>query len=183
MAKLIASRTDPLAGRIFASANVTIAPISAGEGFRCNLRAEGKSIAAVSKALKVGLPQKPKTSATAAGRTAMWLGPDEWLIIDGKADPNSDLPKTKALHSAVDVSHRNTAIEVSGPSAADVINAGCPQDLSLDAFPVGACSRTIMGKVEIVLLRTKKDTFRLECWRSFSDYAFELLSTAAKHAG
>ena len=39
------------------------------------------------------------------------------------------------------------------------VNAGCPQDLSLAAFPVGACSRTILGKVEIVLLRTAEDSF------------------------
>jgi len=89
----------------------------------------------------------------------------------------------KALHSAVDVSHRNTAIVVAGPGAADVINAGCPQDLSLAAFPVGACSRTVLGKVEIVLLRTEPDAFRVEVWRSFSDYAFALLAEAARDSG
>ena len=89
----------------------------------------------------------------------------------------------KALHSAVDVSHRNTALIVSGAAAADVINAGCPQDLSEEHFPVGACSRTILGKIEVVLLRTKKDTFRVEVWRSFSAYAFDFLATAAKDAG
>ena len=62
------------------------------------------------------------------------------------------------------------------------VNAGCPQDLSLDAFPVGACSRTILGKVEIVLLRTAEDAFRVECWRSFSDYVWAFLTEAAKDA-
>ena len=68
----------------------------------------------------------------------------------------------------------------SGPCAADLLNAGCPQDLSLAAFPVGACSRTILGKVEIVLLRTAETTFRVEVWRSFSDYAFAFLAQAAR---
>ncbi|WP_283804904.1 sarcosine oxidase subunit gamma family protein, partial [Tardiphaga robiniae] len=62
------------------------------------------------------------------------------------------------------------------------INAGCPQDLSLKAFPVGACSRTVFGKVEIVLLRTGGDAFRMEVWRSFSDYAFGLLAEGAQDA-
>ena len=62
------------------------------------------------------------------------------------------------------------------------VNSGCPQDLSLDAFPVGAASRTILGKSEIVLLRTGADAFRVECWRSFSDYVFALLSEAASDA-
>ncbi|RWC09619.1 MAG: sarcosine oxidase subunit gamma, partial [Mesorhizobium sp.] len=51
-----------------------------------------------------------------------------------------------------------------------------------DAFPAGAASRTILGKVEIVLLRTASDAFRVECWRSFSDYVFTFLSEAARDA-
>ncbi|MGO4843124.1 sarcosine oxidase subunit gamma, partial [Rhizobiaceae sp. 2RAB30] len=80
------------------------------------------------------------------------------------------------------ISHRNVAISVTGPAAAASVNAGCPQDMSLTAFPVGAASRTILGKVEIVLLRTAEDTFRVECWRSFSDYVFTFLSEAARDA-
>ncbi|MFX8747406.1 sarcosine oxidase subunit gamma family protein, partial [Acinetobacter baumannii] len=57
-------------------------------------------------------------------------------------------------HSLVDVSHRNTAIQIAGPAAADVLNAGCPLDLRLDAFPVGMCTRTLFAKAEIVLWRT-----------------------------
>ncbi|TIM60713.1 MAG: sarcosine oxidase subunit gamma, partial [Mesorhizobium sp.] len=74
------------------------------------------------------------------------------------------------------------AISVIGPAAAATINSGCPQDLSLDVFPVGAASRTILGKAEIVLLRTATDAFRVECWRSFSDYVFTFLSEAAGDA-
>jgi sarcosine oxidase subunit gamma len=87
------------------------------------------------------------------------------------------------LHSATDVSHRNVAIIVSGPGAEATISAGCPQDLSLEAFPVGACSRTLFGKAEIVLFRTEDDTFRVECWRSFADFVFGLLAEGAEDAG
>ena len=93
----------------------------------------------------------------APGRAhALWLGPDEWLVIDETGDPLADCAGVKALHSAVGISHRNVAISVTGRPRPATISAGCPQDLSLDAFPVGACSRTILGKVEIVLLRTAK---------------------------
>jgi len=116
-------------------------------------------------------------------RMALWLGPDEWFLIDeaGK-DLLADCAKVSALHSAVGISHRNVAFAVTGPAAAAAINAGCPQDLSLEAFPVGAASRTILGKCEIVLLRTAADAFRVECWRSFSDYVFTFLSEAASDA-
>ena len=116
--------------------------------------------AALSKALGLNLPMKPKTTASNGSRTALWLGPDEWLIIDD-ADSSvvADLAKVKVLHSAVDISHRNVGIIVAGKGAAAVVNGGCPQDLSLKAFPVGAASRTVLGKIEIVLWRTGEDSF------------------------
>ena len=149
---------------------------------RISLRAPDASMGPLSKALGLDLPNQPKTSASSGGRMALWLGPDEWLVIDQTGDPLGDCAGVKALHSAVGISHRNVAFSVSGPGAAATIGAGCPQDLSLDTFPVGACSRTILGKVEIVVLRTAEDSFRVECWRSFSDYVHAFLLDAAADA-
>jgi sarcosine oxidase subunit gamma len=174
-------RRPVLAGQELSATGVALAVLPPAE--RISLRAPDASVAALSKALGVTLPRKPKTSAAKAGRTALWLGPDEWLVIDELGrDPLADCAEVTVLHSAVGISHRNVAISVTGPAAAATINSGCPQDLSLDAFPVGAASRTILGKVEIVLLRTATDAFRVECWRSFSDYVFTFLSEAAGDA-
>jgi sarcosine oxidase subunit gamma len=177
-----AIRRYPLDGRNAERPGVSIAP--AEPAFRMSLRAPAASVAALSKALGVKLPQQPKTSAQSKSKTraALWLGPDEWLVIDPGEDPVASCAGVKALHSAVDISHRNTAVIVSGRHAAEALSAGCPQDLSLTAFPAGACSRTVLGKAEIVLWRTEPDTFRIECWRSFSDYVFTLLEDAARDA-
>ncbi len=178
----MAIRTLPLSGAHGGSSSVRLETAPSAE--RISLRVRAGDVSALSGALGVDLPTKPKTSATANGRTALWLGPDEWLVI---GDVGGGLMQTAAnsgvLHSATDVSHRNIAILVSGSGAAAAINAGCPQDLSLNAFPVGACSRTIFGKIEIVLLRTAEDAFRVEVWRSFSEYAFGLLAEGARDAG
>ena len=103
--------------RILGQRTSTLAVLPPAE--RISLRAPAASVAALSKALGVDLPQKPKTSASKGGRTALWLGPDEWLVIDeaGK-DPLADCAEVKALHSAVGISHRNVAISVTGPAAA-----------------------------------------------------------------
>jgi len=176
-----ATRTPALAGREFSGQGVRLAVMPPAH--RISLRAPDGSVAALSKALGLMLPRAPKTSAAKGSLVALWLGPDEWLVIDdGANDPLDACAGVNALHSAVGVSHRNVAISVTGPGAAATINAGCPQDLSLTAFPVGACSRTILGKSEIVLLRTSEDAFRVECWRSFSDYVFTFLSEAARDA-
>jgi sarcosine oxidase subunit gamma len=174
-----ATRRHPLqAGQLdVASVSVTLAD----NPTRVSLRAKDNTVSALSKALGITLPMKPKTSASNGGRAALWLGPDEWLIIDD-ADSGviADLAKVKVLHSAVDISHRNVGIIVAGKGAAAVVNGGCPQDLSLKAFPVGAASRTVLGKIEIVLWRTGEDAFRVECWRSFSNYAYAFLQESAR---
>lgn len=177
----VAIRKPALSGLLAGSATVrlTVAPVAT----RLALRAPAESVSVLSSALGVTLPTAPKTSGSAGGRSALWLGPDEWLVIDeAGSDLLSLLSGADALHSAVDVSHRNVGIIVSGPGAEVTLSAGCPQDLSLEIFPVGACSRTIFGKAEIVLFRTEDDTFRVECWRSFSEYVFGLLAEGAEDA-
>lgn len=176
-----AERRLALAGSKVSAKGVTLAILPPAE--RLSLRAPAASVAALSKALGVKLPQTPKSSTSKAGRTTLWLGPDEWLVIDeaGK-DPLADLASARVLHSAVGISHRNVGLAVTGPAAAATVNSGCPQDLSLAAFPVGACSRTVLGKAEIVLWRMAEDEFRVECWRSFSDYVFTFLADAARDA-
>lgn len=177
----LATRKLPLAGRHGGSSTVRLTP--AAPASRIALRAPADSIGGLSHVLGLQVPTRPKTSASANGRHALWIGPDEWLVIDeNSADLVGVAASGGVLHSATDVSHRNTAIIVSGPDAEATLAGGCSQDLSLEAFPVGACSRTLLGKVEVVLLRLDEETFRVEVWRSFSDYAFGLLSEAAEDA-
>ncbi|MBM7048676.1 MULTISPECIES: sarcosine oxidase subunit gamma [Rhizobium] len=178
----LATRKLPLAGRNGGSSIVRLTP--AAPATRIALRAPVDSIDGLSQALGLQVPNRPKTSASANGRHALWLGPDEWLVIDENgADLVGLAASAGVLHSATDVSHRNTAIVVSGPGAEATLSGGCSQDLSLQAFPIGACSRTLFGKAEVVLLRLEEETFRVEVWRSFSDYAFGLLAEAAEDAG
>jgi sarcosine oxidase subunit gamma len=174
---------QPNDARIAGSAVATVA--SAEFASRLTLRARPDAVAPLSKALGVKLPEKPKTSARSRNgmRTALWLGPDEWLVIDESgADLMAACAKVKQLHATVDVSHRNVALVVSGKGAETALKAGCPQNLSLELFPVGACSRTMLGKVEVVIVRTAEDAFRIEHWRSFSDYVFGFLEEAARDA-
>ena len=176
-----ATRRGVLDGLHGGSAAARLAP--AAPASRISLRAPAGSLEALSGALGVTIPTKPKTSASANGRHVLWIGPDEWLVIDEKgADLVAEAGKSGALHSAADVSHRNNAIIVTGPKAALAINSGCPQDLSLAIFPVGACSRTLVGKAEVVLYRTAEDTFRIEVWRSFATYVFGLVAEGAEDA-
>jgi sarcosine oxidase subunit gamma len=123
-------------------------------------------------------------SAINGRRAALWLGPDEQLLLAPVADSATvaaQLRETLAAlpHSLVDVSHRQLALEVTGPTAQTVLNAGCPLDLHITAFPVGMCTRTILGKADIILWRTDAATFHVEVWRSFADYVTRFLAEAS----
>jgi sarcosine oxidase subunit gamma len=177
-----ALRKAPLGRSHGGSAGARVTP--AAPATRLSLRAGADALGALSAAFGLTLPTRPKTSASANGRHALWLGPDEWLLIDeNRADLMAAAANSGVLHSATDVSHRNTAVLVSGPDAAGAIASACPLDLGNAIFPVGAAARTVLGKIEIVLLRTGEEDYRVECWRSFSPYAFGLLAEGAEDAG
>ena len=120
-------------------------------------------------------------------RAALWLGPDEWLLIASEADVAAVADVLEQVlegtaHSLVDVSHRQIGLIVSGPAAARVLNAGCRLDLDLKAFPVGFATRTVFDKAEIVLWRRAEATFHVEVWRSFAPYLAASLAEAARGA-
>jgi len=177
------SNTSPTAFRrppqITASALVRALPPAS----RYILRGGPQVMTAAGTALGLTISEVACRAATNGQQAALWLGPDEQLLI---APESADLAATlqPALrdlpHSLVEVSHRQIALEVSGPHATNVLNAGCPLDLDLSAFPVGMCTRTVLTKAEIVLWRTDETVFHVEVWRSFASYVTELLAEVAR---
>src|SRR6202049_3392511 len=120
-------------------------------------------------------------------RATLWLGPDEYLLLDFAGGVPLPAASVGALeqalagvpHALVDISHRQFALQVSGPHAATILSGACPLDLDLTEFPVGMCTRTVLAKADIVLWRTRQDAFHLEVWRSFGGYVTGLLSEIA----
>ena len=121
----------------------------------------------------LGLPAAINSSNSNVGHTAFRLGPDEFLLLL----PEGEVPTVNIAepYSLVDISHRQTAILLQGPHAADMLNAGCPLDLDETAFPIDMATRTMFMKADIVLWRTGAETFHIEVWRSFAPYVWSLL--------
>jgi sarcosine oxidase subunit gamma len=133
------------------------------------------------------LPSQLGPTGEGDKRAALWLGPDEWLLIADGADVAAMGDVLESVlegtaHSLVEVSHRQIGLVASGPVAARVLNAGCPLDLGLKACPVGFATRTVFAKVEIVLWRRAEATFHVEVWRSFAPYLAASLAEAARGA-
>jgi len=168
------------AARITACALVRPLPSAS----RYVLRGSAQVMTAAGSAVGLAISQVAcRAAVNGTQAAALWLGPDEQLLI-GPESADFAATLTPALRdlppSLVDVSHRQIALEVSGPHAAAVLNAGCPLDLDLTAFPIGMCTRTVFAKAEIVLWRTGSDVFHVEVWRSFASYVTEFLAEVAR---
>ena len=121
------------------------------------------------------LPDSPCRAAAEGTRAALWLGPDEWLLLGFDA-PTTDF-------ALVDVGHRQLGFRLCGGTAEILLSAGVPLDLAEAAFPVGMCTRTLFEKAEIVLWRRGPQEWQIEIARSFAPYLCELLSVIATANG
>jgi sarcosine oxidase subunit gamma len=155
---------------------------------RFSVRGDDAAVGMIGRAFGVALPREACRAATGGVRAALWLGPDEWLLIAPDGEASSLMAAMGEVlgeepASLVEISDRQVAIEVAGDKAAEAINAFNALDLDIDAFPVGMCTRTLFGKAEIVLWRTAPETFRMEVWRSFAPYVQGCLGEAIREYG
>ncbi len=139
--------------------------------------------------LGFALPADPLRATVGAGAEALWLGPDEWLLLvpAGAVEAVAQAlgAELGGLHHAlVPVSHRLVGIAIDGPHATAILGAGCPLDLHPRVFGPGAVTRTLLGKAEIILHRPEGGSgFRLYLARSFAPYIWAWLEAAACEFG
>jgi len=154
---------------------------------RLSLRGGPQVLAAAGDAFGVPLPLEACRAAEGDARAALWLGPDEQLLLVQQSDWAEVVATLRSRlagmpHALVDISQRQIALSVNGARAAEVLSSGCPLDLHPQAFPVGMCTRTLFAKASIVLWRVAPNTFHLEVWRSFAPYVQQLLLEAARES-
>ena len=144
---------------------------------------------AAADVLGLHLPTEPNTVADEGETLALWLGPDEWLVLTppGAQTRMSDSLEAalQGVHAAVtDVTGGQTVITLSGPRTRDVLAKGCPLDLHPSVFKTGQCAQTIVGKANVTL-RCVDDSpsFDLIIRRSFAEYMALWLYDAALEYG
>jgi heterotetrameric sarcosine oxidase gamma subunit len=128
----------------------------------------------------LALPRAPREVAVAGDRAALWLGPDEWLLLAAPSDAAAIAVGLAGADSLVEVSDAFVALRVAGPQSARLLSAGCPLDLHPTAFPAGTATRTLLGKAGITLWRQGAEAWHLEVPRSLAAYARAFLAEAAR---
>jgi sarcosine oxidase subunit gamma len=146
-------------------------------------------LSAVRAAAGVKLPLAPNTTERGTSVTALWLGPDEWLLTAPAGEERLLVPALRSSlgerHTAVvDLSESRAVIAVSGRNARDLLSKGCTLDLHPRAFPVGACAQTGLARAGVLIyLVDDTPTFEITILRSFADYLWTWLADAAREYG
>lgn len=129
----------------------------------------------IAEALAVSLPQRCGDVEQTERHAVLWLGPDEWLVVSLADAAILREQLNTALGSdhgaVVDVSANRTTLELAGPAARDVLDAGCALDLHPRAFGPDTAVATQVGPVPVILWQTNDaSTYRLLPRSSFAEY-------------
>ena len=146
------------------------------------------------KALGFALPVKANTATTKGQKSALWLGPDEWLLTlpAGQADKQLKalIKALEGQHAAVfDVSDSRITLSLSGVNAREVLKKGCGLDLHPSVFGTGQCAQSTLALAHVLIHQTAENkktgaaTYRLFIHRSFAEYAWTWLEDAAGEYG
>jgi sarcosine oxidase subunit gamma len=138
---------------------------------------------AVRGALDIDLPLAANTSSQGARLSALWLGPDEWLLLCAAGRAAAVIEALRAAlsgrHAAiVDIGDARCAAHLSGAAARGVLAQGCAVDLHPRAFAPGTVAQTRLAQAEVILHRSAEDGFDIYVARSFADYLWRWLADA-----
>ena len=136
----------------------------------------------------LALPLVPNTVTAKGDRRALWLGPDEWLIVgpDGTQDALQDavrLGLAGAFGSIVDVSANRTVLEIRGAKARDLLAHCVPVDLDARSFGSNRCAQTLLAKAQVIIECHDLSVFQLYARTSFATYVADWLLDAAADPG
>ncbi len=170
----LAHRAGDLAA-ISAAGSVLVAevPLLAQVG----LRADPGSVGALA------VPLVPNTVRVEGDRTALWLGPDEWLITGPPGSASAIIEELHAglggtHHACIDLSANRAVLDLGGPEAIDVLERGCSLDLHLSLWTTGMCAQTNLARAQVILEQRSEAT-RISVRPSFADYLVDWLGVVA----
>lgn len=188
-----ATRRSPLAdyaGRFSALFDASNGAISIREMpflTQINLRIDPRDEATMQRLgslLGFALPLTPNTVASTIDRRALWLGPDEWLVV-GDQDQSETLEQSLrdvlagAAASIADVSAGRTAVLIRGDQAQGLLARGIAIDLHPRVFVPGRCAQTLLAKAPLIIERSSEDAFHLYVRSSYANYVAGWLLDAA----
>ena len=153
-----------------------------------NLRNKGDISKIMSRYFGTALPDTANSFSVSGDRRALWLGPDESLLICADQDA-AELHHTLSTQLSGQhfqltlLSDALAVFELNGPYVREILAKGCALDLHVSVFRPGECAQSSLERAAVTLICEAENSFRLICRTSFADYVETWLKDAAIEYG
>ena len=158
---------------------------------KINLRGKKREfLTNVGKNLNMILPTEANTSTTSDKLTAMWLSPDEWMIVSNEIvskDTNkyelnemlfNSISKTN-LGAVIDVSDQFVQLELKGENIYEIFSAGSPFNFNEFKEKKGSTTQTVLNNTDIIIHHKDENIVNLFVRRSFAEHLFNWIKDIA----
>ncbi len=137
----------------------------------------------IGKNLNMILPTEANTSTTSDKLIAIWLSPDEWMIVSNEfVSKDTDkyellemlfnsISKTN-LGAVVDVTDQFVQLELKGKNIYEIFSAGCPFNFNEFKEKKGSTVQTVLNHVDVILHHKDENFVNLFVRRSFAEHLY-----------
>jgi len=147
-------------------------------------------ITAIGKNLNMILPIEANTSTSGQTLTALWLSPDEWMLVSNETisektntyevEDNliNNISKVN-LGAITDVSDQFVMINIKGSKVFDLFATGSPFNFNEFKNKKGSVVQTILSHIDVIIHLTEINSVNLFVRRSFSAHLNSWLNDSA----
>ena len=158
---------------------------------KINLRGKKREfLTNVGKNLNMILPTEANTSTTSDKLTAIWLSPDEWMIVSNelisketnKYQLNELLFNSisnKNLGAVIDITDQFVQLELKGKNIYEIFSAGSPFNFNEFKEKKGSTTQTILNHVDVILHHKDENVVNLFVRRSFAEHLCSWIEDSA----
>ena len=158
---------------------------------KLNLRGKKREFfTTVGKNLNMILPTEANTSTTSDKLTAIWLSPDEWMIVSNEL-VNKDTDKYELneilfnsisktnLGAVIDVTDQFVQLELKGKNIYKIFSAGCPFNFNEFKEKKGSTTQTVLNHIDVILQHKEENVVNIFVRRSFAEHLWSWIEDSA----
>ena len=155
---------------------------------KLNMRADKSADKIIKPITGCMFPPANNKFTSAGQRHAVWLGPDEFLILceAGKEEELTSTIKSSLgdRHAAVtNVTDALAAFQLRGAAVREVLAKGCSLDLHPSSFSSGDAVQTLLSHAAVIIMALADDGVIVICRTSFAAYLYDWLCDAGLEYG
>ena len=145
----------------------------------------------IGKNLNMILPTEANTSSSNDKISAIWLSPDEWMIVSNVIE-NGNSNKyeleqilfnnisRRNLGAIVDVTDQFVMLELEGKNIYELFSSGSPFNFDKFKKKPGATTQTLLNNIDVIIHNKNANLINLFVRRSFSEHLCSWITDSAR---